>query len=685
MTADRAARPATAETREEQSTRAAPGTAPTAPADLAAGDRASAPADTPLDDQPSRPAADAATAAPVSPPGGVAPADRAVAPADAPLDDQPSRPVADARIALETALRPDEAASTPRETVDPTPAPASPEASPAAASAAPVPPPLHEPEPSDSGIRSWFLPGGAASPSPSPASTPQPTAQTPSDTVPPALDEPALDKPDPDASAAPPVPAASTPSAASAPARPATAADPFGDADSSSPGIAFAARRPDGAVDASSAEPAAAGEPTDAVEVLFGELDIDPITGSVVIPGAALDGDVDDVPAAPESSPRGRVGALLRRLTGRDAAVDADEQPVGGQPGDADPLTAVPSDAAVGDDDAAPATRAFDLDDIADFDPAPELGRASESEQEPAATKLIDTVAIPDVEPEPDPEPVPAPAEDVPAATSLHTSIVEPDVADRPSSSPIEGGSMHADHRTGSHDPQPSPATAPAMATPEANRTRPVDRAGLPSVAADGAPRFGLAPTTEPDPGHSTILERIAFGASFVLAPIGLAANIVLGVLSMRRRGWTHRLTSAGVAVGVVMSIVGGGAIALGDGVAQDAIDHRATRADSGAMCHLIDTEPVGAEQTDFGWPAAQASIPESVAAAQAFVDRWDAVAAVAPSGIRAEVTQIAGIGRELLAQIQETQTADDAVAQQRLSALRDQSGVPAWIADYCS
>ncbi|GAB3401044.1 hypothetical protein GCM10027515_09260 [Schumannella luteola] len=568
-----------------------------------------------------------------------------------------ARPGTDSRVALDSALPPSGAAT---ETgaadatlgADPT------------RSADAAPPPLREPEPSDNGIRSWFLPSDrttAGSPS-APIGASSPVA--------------------PVADTAPPVrPVSAVPPTARPASEPPVSPDVFSasgeptEAPSTAPGIAFTARRPEG-VDRSEPEAPAVGEPTDAVEVLFGELDIDPVTGSVTIPDTedapGASGDEDDRGGEPSAAPaRAGVGGLLRRLTGRDAANRTDEDP---EPdvhqGDLAETDA--SDAAAGlGDEAAPATRVLDLDDVADFDPAPELGR----EPDPSVTAQFE--ALDSSEADDDSTGI----DD--ALGPVHTTVipVAPEAL-APTSAPeaIAGNAV---------------PTAPAVAAPRSaeptsaaidrDRPRTADRTSLPVVAADGTPRFTLAPSGEPDPGRSTLLERIAFGAAFVVAPIGLVANIVLGVLSTRRRGWTHRLTSAGVAVGVVMTIVGGGLLAFGNGLAQDAIDQRATRAESGAMCHLIATEPVGAEQTDFGWPAAQSSIPDSVAAAQAFVDRWDAVAAVAPSGIRAEVTQIAGLGRELLAQIQESQTADDAGAQQRLSALRDQSGVPTWIADNCS
>jgi len=448
------------------------------------------------------------------------------------------------------------------------------------------------------------------------------------------------------------------------------------EAPSTAPGIAFTARRPED-VERSEPEAPAVGKPTDAVEVLFGELDIDPVTGSVTIPDTAdAPGDSDDEDdrgGEPSAAPaRAGVGGLLRRLTGRDAASRTDGDPVSDvHQGDLTETDASGAASGLGDE-AAPATRVLDLDDVADFDPAPELGR----EPDPSVTAQFEALesseSDDDVDTGIDDAPDPVPTTVIPVAPEALAPTSAPE--------PVAGNAV----------PTVSSAAAPRSTEPtsaaiDRDRPRTTDRTSLPVVAADGTPRFTLAPSDEPDPGRSTLLERIAFGAAFVVAPIGLVANIVLGVLSTRRRGWTHRLTSAGVAVGVVMTIVGGGLLAFGNGLAQDAIDQRATRAESGAMCHLIATEPVGAEQTDFGWPTAQSSIPDSVAAAQAFVDRWDAVAAVAPSGVRAEVTQIAGLGRELLAQIQESQTADDAGAQQRLSALRDQSGVPAWIADNCS
>lgn len=576
----------------------------------------------------------------------------------------------------------------------PATAPASPaagrEASPSA------PPPLREPDDPNPSVRTWYLPAQTPS-APSAAASAAATASSPAATP---VDEerPAGARPTPIGSASSESPA----SAAATSGAPASAA-PTTDLRALDLGD-LRRRGTDGARAAahSTSGDGADAPATDGVSVLFGDLDPDPITGAVPLPGPATaaagllrritgrdgedqspDGDAappDDHETDPADEPSGAPGAdevpksglggLLRRFADRDRSA-APEAPAG-------------SDAA---DDHSGAPAPID-DDVADFDPAPELGRADRGEPTPSIADLAGDASPATADADADAldgpgEPaaatrvfaIPAPDADAdasPAAIPSRDHAVEEaaEVGDGASGSPHATATAHDDD-TGS-PASSGPVTSPASAGP------------LPTVAADGAPRFALAPSGEPQSGQSTVLEKIAFGASIVIAPVGLAANVVLAALSTRRRGWTHRLTSAGIAVGVAMTIVSAGLLALGDSAAQDAIEHRSLQAQSGAFCHLIATEPVGAEQKDFGWPAAQSSIPESVAAAQAFIDRWDAVAAVAPTGIRAQVTQIAGMGRELLTQIQETQTADDATAQQRLSALRDQSDVPGWISEYC-
>ncbi|TPW70299.1 hypothetical protein [Schumannella sp. 10F1B-5-1] len=553
------------------------------------------------------------------------------------------------------------------------------------------PPPLREPDDPNPSVRTWYLPGQAPSaPAPS-APAPSGSADAPSPAaVPTEQDRPAVARPTPSDSAA--NSAADVSDTAAPPTTDPRALD-LGD---------LRRATPTGPAGSGASAPSTSGgdaaPPTDGVNVLFGDLDPDPITGAVPLPGPATaaagllrrltgrDSDeehVDDDAAtdARESdpadepsgdpdaadAPRSGLSGLLRRLTDRDQS-SRDEAPVDPGPAleDADSAAPAPID-----------------DDVADFDPAPELGRADRLDSAPSVEERPDetTLATADA----------GDGLDGSAPATRVFGIPDADVVASPETS--RAGDLD-DEEAGAEAaiaPEPREPTATphddeagSDRASSATVPRPVSAGPLPTVAADGAPRFALAPSGEPQSGRSTLLEKIAFGASIVIAPVGLAANVVLAALSARRRGWTHRLTSAGIAVGVAMTIVSAGLLALGDSAAQDAIEHRSLQAQSGAFCHLIATEPVGAEQKDFGWPAAQSSIPESVAAAQAFIDRWDAVAAVAPTGIRAQVTQIAGMGRELLTQIQETQTADDATAQQRLSALRDQSDVPGWISEYC-
>ena len=182
---------------------------------------------------------------------------------------------------------------------------------------------------------------------------------------------------------------------------------------------------------------------------------------------------------------------------------------------------------------------------------------------------------------------------------------------------------------------------------------------------------------------RSTVLERILFVLAFVLPPIGLIGSIVAAIRSDRRRGWVIALVRAGIAVGVVFSVlvaVGGYA---GYKVLRQQQAHDQTVAASAAFCAAFTKDPTLAG-SDGGWPQPAATVADSVTAMQAFVTRWKAVAAVSPAGIQPGVTGIANAGSEVIDSVNAQHTIDDTQNRQVVQSAVAASGTADWRAEYC-
>ena len=215
----------------------------------------------------------------------------------------------------------------------------------------------------------------------------------------------------------------------------------------------------------------------------------------------------------------------------------------------------------------------------------------------------------------------------------------------------------------------------------------PVARPGARAIVPGGPllpPSGPVDDVDEEDLARSTLAERIAFILAFIVPPVGLVASIVLAVRGAGRRGWVINLVRAGLAVGVVMSVVAAGGAYVGYKAVRLQQQHDQTVAASAAFCAAF-TKDKTLAAPDAGWPQPAASVPDSITTMQAFVDRWNAIAKVAPDGIRAGVTSIASAGTEVIGSVQVAHTVDDAQNREVLQSAVNASGVAEWRAEYCT
>ncbi|CAN5417524.1 hypothetical protein BH09ACT4_BH09ACT4_14760 [soil metagenome] len=187
-----------------------------------------------------------------------------------------------------------------------------------------------------------------------------------------------------------------------------------------------------------------------------------------------------------------------------------------------------------------------------------------------------------------------------------------------------------------------------------------------------------------PDLDRTTLGERVALVLAFLIPPVGLIASIVAAVQSSRERGWVLRFVRTSVVIAVIMTVVAGFGAAYFYKVVDDGRKHDAIAAASTQFCSTVADNPDMISPPSFGFPAPGASIPDTITAIQAYVDRWDALAAVSPSGIRTDVTRVADSARGILTTVTDTRLVnyDDNIAV--MSSVAESTNVVGWAEEYC-
>ena len=249
----------------------------------------------------------------------------------------------------------------------------------------------------------------------------------------------------------------------------------------------------------------------------------------------------------------------------------------------------------------------------------------------------------------------------------------------------------------------PAPATPIASTPPRAapvSAAVPVESAPSPSdfsllLAAPPPASEGPGPSSpldtapyrsdEPDIGRSTVGEKTTLLLAILVPPLGLLAAVVGAILSARRRGWVIGLLRAAIAIGLVLSVAAGIGGYLGLTALQQQQAHDRTAAASAAFCSTITAQPTLISSPAFGWPAAGATITDSLAAMQTYADTWTKLAKASPDGIRPEVAKVATAAKQIINSVTVARTVDDASNIALMTATASASGVPGWYAEYCT
>jgi hypothetical protein len=245
-----------------------------------------------------------------------------------------------------------------------------------------------------------------------------------------------------------------------------------------------------------------------------------------------------------------------------------------------------------------------------------------------------------------------------------------------------------------SHQPEPAFAaqTAPAASGASAasgsySLTMPAGRPPADDDPTAGTQFFGGGTgewDESPDLDRTTTGERIAFVLAFLVPPAGLITSIVAAVQSSRERGWVHGFVRAALVISLVMTVVAGFAGAFFYKQLEDARKHDALVASSTQFCATIADRPEMIEPPAFGFPAPAATIADTLAAIQEYVDRWNALAAVSPSGIRPDVSRVADSASGILDTISDTRIVNNDENVAVMSSVAESTNIVGWAETYC-
>jgi hypothetical protein len=258
---------------------------------------------------------------------------------------------------------------------------------------------------------------------------------------------------------------------------------------------------------------------------------------------------------------------------------------------------------------------------------------------------------------------------------------------------PVESGDL----ATGTASPgSPESFAAPALAEPPRADTSERSYAEHPLVRPEPAvpatvfpagpllPSSQAAVETPEDLERSTIAEKLGLVLALLTGPIGLAVAIVNAVRSGRRRGWLIGVVRASLVLGVLSTIAAGIAGYTYWNIRADQIQHAETAAASAEFCAAAEADPTMVTPPTLGWPAPAASVGESIVLMQAWTDRWTALAATAPPGLKSGIELLAEKGQTIVDAVTQARTVDDAANQAQIAGVEAQAGVASWYSTYC-
>jgi hypothetical protein len=283
-----------------------------------------------------------------------------------------------------------------------------------------------------------------------------------------------------------------------------------------------------------------------------------------------------------------------------------------------------------------------------------------------------------------------AAAQPAPPPAEQQAAVAPPSFAPAP---PVQAPTAPPPAPTPVAQPAPVPPVPPAQAAPAAPAT---SQAGGFSFAGEPLAPSSFAGEAGPtaftlERHHSGArsgngpLDWIAFVLAFLAPPIGLLLGIGAVIVDSRSKGYAAGIAKAAIGIGAVLTLVLGVAVVVVTKINNDQAAHAAIVASSRAWCTKLESTPTTLSSDTLGWPSPGATIPASITAMTSYETYWDALAKLAPAGIRTDTQKVANTAKSIVTGVQSTQTLNDANNVAQMQNVVAASGIHSWVSTYCN
>ena len=184
---------------------------------------------------------------------------------------------------------------------------------------------------------------------------------------------------------------------------------------------------------------------------------------------------------------------------------------------------------------------------------------------------------------------------------------------------------------------------------------------------------------------RASAVEWIGLLLAVVAPPLGLIVTIVARALVYRRHGWTTAVARAATVVSIVLTVLLAAGTAVYAVVSENAAADARVVAAAQPLCDGLAETPGVLDREAYGWPTEIAPIADTLAAMKLYQERWQQLADLAPASAKAGTTAIADQSAILVTGVEASQAIDRSRNLATMKAVTDVSGLPQYVATYCT
>ena len=184
---------------------------------------------------------------------------------------------------------------------------------------------------------------------------------------------------------------------------------------------------------------------------------------------------------------------------------------------------------------------------------------------------------------------------------------------------------------------------------------------------------------------RTSVLEWVGLALAVLAPPLGLLVTIVARIVTRYRHHWTTTVAKAATVISIVLTLVlGAGAVVYSIISENNAADARVLAA-AQPLCDGLAATPGVLELEAYGWPTEIAPIADTLAGMKAYQAHWQQLADIAPGSAKAGTTAIADQAAILVTAVETSQVIDRTGNLSTMKAVTDVSGLPQYVATYCT